>query len=318
MKDAVIGIDLGGTQLRAVCCRRDGTILARAAVPTSPLGPTAVIAQMVQLFHEVRGERALDTLVGVGVGAPGPVDGYTGMVYNAPNLPSWRDVPLQALLQTALVLPVAVGNDANVAALGEWQFGTGRGTRNFVYVTISTGIGGGVIAAGKLLLGRKGLAGEVGHMTIDVGGPLCGCGNFGCWEALASGTSLGREASITMRGTPDSALHDLATPDTVTAAHVWEAAQNGDSVAQTLLHREGMLLGVGLVNLLHLYSPERIALGGGVTHSYALFRATMEETIAARAMPPYRDVPVGLVSLGSNVGLLGAAALALTTFEQSI
>lgn len=307
----IIGVDLGGTQLRAVRCSSDGTIITQQATSTSPDGPSVVIDQIVQLVETVRGTAELDEVLGIGVGTPGPVDGRTGVVFEAPNLHGWTNVPLKQLLRDRLGVPVEIGNDANAAGLGEWMFGSGRGTQDFIYVTVSTGIGGGVIADGQLLLGRMGMAAEVGHMMIEANGPLCGCGNRGCWEALASGTALARRASEEMQRSTSTRLHDRASPATVTAVDVWNAAQDNDALSRTLLREEGTLIGIGLVNLLHLYSPERIALGGGVMHSFSLLQEPIQSTISARAMAPYRSVPVAVATLGQQVGLLGAAALVL-------
>jgi len=247
----------------------------------------------------------------VGVGTPGPVDPHAGIVWEAPNLRGWANVPLRRMVAERTGLPVEIGNDANAAALGEWRFGSGHGTTHFVYVTISTGIGGGVIANNALLLGRKGGAGEVGHMTIQSNGPLCGCGNVGCWEAVASGSALARFAATALeRGRP-SLITTFAGDEPVSGWHIAAAAEAGDELALELIAREGDLIGVGIVNLLHLYAPERIALGGGVTKSMALWNEHMRRTVAKRAMPPYRDTPIGVAELGDRVGVLGAAALLL-------
>lgn len=312
----IIGVDLGGTQLRVIRCDTSGNILAREAVGTANQGPSTVVDQIVQLIRPMLATTA-DDVLGIGVGTPGPVEGHSGVVFEAPNLHGWTNVPLKAMLQERLGLPVEVGNDANAAAVGEWMFGSGHGTDDFVYVTVSTGIGGGVIANRQLLLGRKGMAGEVGHMIIEPNGPICGCGNRGCWEAIASGTALGRRAGEEMQRSFSTKLHDLATPSTVTAIEVSQAAQQGDSLASTLLNEEGTLIGIGLVNVLHLYSPERIALGGGVMKSWEFIREPIARTIATRAMGPYRDVPIEVATLGANVGLLGAAALVLAAHGQA-
>ena len=313
----VIGIDLGGTQLRAVRCDATGTITSHLAMPTPITGPDDVVAAMTGLIETLQGNTPASDISGVGVGTPGAVDGHSGIVFEAPNLPGWHNVPLKAMLHARLQLPIEVGNDANVAALGEWRFGSGRGTHDFVYVTISTGIGGGVITDGHVLLGRKGMAAEVGHMIIDSNGPICGCGNRGCWEVLASGTALARRAAEEMQHNPVTKLHALATPRTVTAVDVWQAAQDHDALSRTLLHEEGTLIGIGVVNLLHLFSPSRIALGGGVMHSFELLREPMLATIAARAMESYRDVPVAMGQLGENAGVLGAAALIVVAHHQN-
>lgn len=308
----VIGVDLGGTQLRAILTDQTGEIFAYQRTDTAgELGPTGVIAQIERLITEVRGDLPLEEIEGIGVGTPGPVEPRAGIVLEAPNLPGWASVPLKHILTERTGCRVEVGNDANVAAMGEWRFGSGKGTQHFIYVTISTGIGGGVITDGRLLLGHKGIAGEVGHMTIQTDGPLCGCGNYGCWEALASGTALARAAEIALeRGRP-SLIADLAGSNPIQGAHIAVAAEQGDELALRLLQHEGEYIGIGLVNLLHLYAPERIALGGGVTKSMALLEPHSRRVIDERAMPPYRSTPIELAILRDNVGVLGAAALVL-------
>ncbi len=307
----VIGVDLGGTQLRAVLIDRDGRIYRHDRTDTAARsGPSAVIGQIEQLIERLTHDLDRTEIIGVGVGTPGPLDPADGIVRKAPNLAGWIDVPLRDELVARTGLPVIVGNDANAAALGEWRFGVGQGTRHFVYVTISTGIGGGVIANGKLLLGKRGLAGEVGHMTMAVDGPLCGCGNRGCWEALASGTALARIAAEAVRH-ESSLITALAGDEPIKGRHIAAAAAQGDQLALRLMAREGELIGIGLVNLLHLYAPERIALGGGVIKSWALLEPHARRAIEERAMPAYRDTPIDVASLGEQVGVIGAAALML-------
>lgn len=308
----VIGIDLGGTQLRAVRIDQAGEILAFERTETaSESGPSAVVAQIEALITAMTAGLAAHQIHGVGVGTPGPVDPLAGIVLETPNLDGWFNVPLKQLLSERTGLRIEVGNDANVAALGEWRFGSGRGVHDFIYVTISTGIGGGVVVDGKLLLGRKGIAGEVGHMTIQTDGPLCGCGNIGCWESLASGTALARHATAALERSRPSLINDLAAGQPIEGWHVAAAAEQGDELALALMQREGELIGVGLVNLLHLYAPERIALGGGVLKSAGLLEPHFRRVILERAMPPYRDTPIDLAVLGDKVGVLGAAALVL-------
>lgn len=308
----VIGIDLGGTQIRAVRIDHTGHVYAHERTDTAAtLGPDGVIKQIELLINAVIGNVSRSEISGIGVGTPGPLDPFTGVLYEAPNLPGWFNVPLKAILSERTDLPVSVGNDANVAALGEWRFGCGKGTKDFVYVTLSTGIGGGVIADGRLLLGRKGIAGEVGHMTLQSDGPLCGCGNIGCWEAVASGTALVRNTLTALRGSRRSLINDIAANGPISGWHIAAAAEQGDETAQILMRREGELIGIGLVNLMHLYAPERIALGGGVTKSWSLLEPHVQRVIHERAMPPYRDTPVQLAELGDRVGVLGAAALVL-------
>lgn len=312
----VVGVDLGGTQLRAVKIDREGQIHAFERTDTDvDSGPEGVLNQMEFLINTVVGDTNPSEIIGVGIGTPGPIDPFAGVVLGAPNLPGWLNVPIKAILSERTGLQVQVGNDANVAGLGEWRFGSGRGTEHFIYVTISTGIGGGVIIDSQLLLGNKGIAGEVGHMTIQTNGPLCGCGNYGCWESMASGTALARFATEAVReemarGRP-SLITEVAGTEPIEGWHVAAAAEQGDRLALSLMQREGELIGVGLVNLFHLYAPECIALGGGVTKSMALLEPHMRRAINQRAMPPYRNTPVQLAQLADKVGVLGAAALML-------
>jgi glucokinase len=237
-----IGIDLGGTELRAAIVSADGAVLAHARTETAALdGPAAVIDQMVDLIARISPGHDIQ---GVGIGSPGPLDAAAGVVVHAPTLSGWDDVPLAEIATARFGLPVKIDNDANVAALAEWRFGAGRGLRHMVYVTVSTGIGGGVIVDGKLMHGRGSLAAEIGHMVITEAPIPCNCGGFGCWEALASGTALGQRATATGGWGP------------VTARDVARRAEAGNATAIRLLAEEARYLGIGFANLLHLYAPE--------------------------------------------------------------
>ncbi|WP_018181725.1 ROK family protein [Kaistia granuli] len=309
---AALAIDLGGTELRAAVVEETGRVAAFAATSTDALGgPDAVIEQMVALIGTVRAEAPDAEIVGLGVGAPGPLDPDAGIVVAAPTLSGWRDVPLAAILSERLGVAVQLENDANAAALGEWRFGAGQGTKSMVFITVSTGIGGGVIVDGHLLHGRRGLAGEIGHMTIAAGTERCACGGVGCWEALASGTALAREATKLVASGTAPALQRIVGSERVSGRHVAQAAAAGDARSIALLDAEAHWLGIGLVNLLHLYSPERLILGGGVGTLLPQLRGTIERTIHERAMSAFREVPVVGAALGRNAGLVGAASLML-------
>ncbi len=305
MPTCVIGIDLGGTQLRAVLADREGTILQQVRMPTaSAAGPAAVVAQIVTCIEQLQARLTPeDTLLGIGVGAPGPVEPQHGIVFYTPNMRGWVDVPLRDMLIERIHTPsIAVGNDANLAVLGEWYFGGGQGCRNLLYITISTGIGGGVICDGRLLVGYRGAAAEVGHMLIE---------DRISWENLASGTALGAAAARLMPDYPDSILHSLATPETVTSVHVSQAAALDDTFAQYLMEREATLIGIGIANLLHLYGPERVLVGGGVVTANPWLLEGARTVAAQYAIAEvYRTVPIHLAQLGDQVGVLGAAALA--------
>jgi len=308
-----IAVDLGATQIRAALSDLEGHFLIRADCLTEAEGGMdAVLERVISLVGEVREKMpARGSLLGLGIGSPGPVDTRTGVIISPPNLPGWREVPLGVLLEERLSLPVRVANDGNAATLGEWAFGAGRGRRNVAYITISTGIGGGVIAGGRLLLGHRGLATEIGHMTLQADGPRCNCGNYGCWEALASGTAIAREGMEAVETGCSPQLVQLAqgVGERVDARMVGEAARQGDPVAAEIIERAAICCGVGVANLLHLYSPEIVLVGGGVSRLGELLFGPMRRTARRRVMPPYRDVPIEPAALEEDVGLLGAVAL---------
>lgn len=313
MTKAALAFDLGGTELRAALVDSEGRILAFDSVPTqSQAGPQSIIGQIEALAADVRSRIPDVVPLGIGIGAPGPLDPVAGVVIAPPTLAGWSEVPLARILQDRFDLPVRLENDANAAALGEWRFGAGRGADSLVFVTVSTGIGGGIISDGRILHGRRGLAGEIGHMTITDRSERCFCGAVGCFEAVASGSALGRRAtSMTGRG-DGSVVRTLSRDDDVTGRHVVEAARGGDALALRLIAEEGRWLGVGFTNLLHLYSPDRIVMGGGISEGYDLLHGYIDNTIRERAMSAYRDVPVVQARLGPHAGLVGAASLVLS------
>lgn len=301
-----IGIDLGGTQVRAGLVA-GGVVVARAAERTDVAGgPEAVLRQIAGLIAQVApegtGARA------VGVCSPGPLDTETGTILNIPTLPGWDGLPLRDLLAERTGLPVVLENDGIAAAHGEWRHGAGRGLSHLVYVTVSTGVGGGVVADGRLLHGRRGMAGHVGHLPLALDGPTCSCGAVGCFEALASGSALGRAAREAVGRRPESRLARAGAP---TSREVVEAAREGDALALELLAEEARWLGRGFVALLHLYSPEAIIMGGGVAEGFDLLEEGIQSAIRAGALPAFREVPVFRAGLRGNSGLIGAAALAL-------
>ncbi|MEI7643130.1 MAG: ROK family protein [Chloroflexales bacterium] len=248
-------------------------------------------------------------MLGVGVGAPGPLNPETGIVYAPPYMPGWYNIPLRAALAEPTGLPVMIANDANVAALAEWRFGAGIGTRHMVYVTVSTGIGGGVIVDGRLLLGRLGVAAELGSIILDADRGLT-------WEELASGTALGLAAASAMPKHPASLLHALANPTRVTSAHVARAATDGDPLACALMDREAQLLGMGFASILHIFSPELLLVGGSVALENPGLLAQARAIAYRRVIVDlYRAVPIIPPSLGERAGVLGAAALMLDTSE---
>jgi len=308
----VLAIDIGGTKLAAGIVDADGTILVRGEVPTLALeGPERVLERTVQLARDLLGKACLPAAAirRIGIGCAGPVDRQAGLILNPPNLPGWVRVPLVEYFQEALGRPAVLENDANAAALGEFRYGAGRGARSLVYLTVSTGIGGGIILDGKLWHGLKDGAGEVGHMTLVSDGPLCGCGNRGCLEALASGPSIARRAREALARGRQSRLRDL--PD-VTAADVARLAREGDPVAGEVWDGTVRYLGVGVAAIVTILAPERVVLGGGVTEAGDwLFEPLRREVRQRVKLVAVESVPILPAALGRDVGILGAAAVAL-------
>ncbi len=297
--------DLGGTQMRAALVSHEGNIIAAHTAPTparSGVGP--VVQGLVDLATRAMAGAPRPEVAGIC--APGPLDAKRGIMIAPPTLLGWKDVPISALLAAELRLPVMMENDANAAAIGEAVSGAGRGLASLVFLTISTGIGAGIVIDGEILRGRHGLAGEVGHMKITEDGPLCLCGSHGCFEALASGTALGwRMARMTGDGVAP------------TGQQVAEAARAGDPAALTAIHAHGQALGRGFSNLLHLLSPDALVIGGGLSQAFDLLAPAIMEELSHSAMPPYRDTPILLAELGGAAGLHGMAHL-LQAHKQHI
>jgi glucokinase len=308
-----IGIDLGGTQVRAALIDADGTIVARASERTRANdGAAAVVDQIVRLaIHVSDGLRPAE-LAGAGVSSPGPLDTTEGIALGIPTIPGFAGYPMREEIGRRLSLPVALENDGIAAAIGEWKFGAGRGHDNLVYVTVSTGIGGGVIADGRVLRGRRGMAGHVGHMGFVQDGEVCACGGRGCFEAYGSGTALARRARAAASADPASSLN--ASAGQLSSEDVFFAATQGDLLAQALVRQEAEILGRGFAALLHLYSPTVLVMGGGLSTQFGALEAGIIETLRVNAMPAFADTPVVPAELGNNSGLVGAAVLA---FERA-
>lgn len=305
--DYVAGVDLGGTKILTALADTDGNILARVRVATEAAGgPGAVIGRLVE---SVRQAAAGVSLAAVGVGSPGSLDHTTGLVYHSPNL-GWRNVPLGEMLRERLSVPVFVDNDANLAALGEHKRGAGQNESHMVYVTVSTGIGGGLILDGRIYHGEAGGAGEIGHMTLDPDGPLCSCGRRGCLEARASGTAIAREARELVARGGGSGLRRLV-PESITAQVVAEAARQGDGEAAAILRAAAVNLGRGLANVITLLNPRLVVVGGGVMDSGPGFLATAREEAARLTYgPAWERVSLVPARLGADSGVVGAVALA--------
>jgi glucokinase len=308
--DQALGIDVGGTKIAVFRCARDGMILARDTVPTPAEDPEATVATMIEVAKRL----VAPEVVAVGVGAAGIIDVSEGILRYAPNL-AWRELPIGRLMREALQLPCQVDNDANAAAWGEYRFGAGRGYRHMLLVAVGTGIGGGIVAGGRLFRGAHGFAAEIGHVIVEPGGSLCGCGNRGCWEQVASGHAIARLGRAAAAERPDSALARLAggDPDKVTGKAVTEAAMGGDQTAVDVLAEVGGRLGEGIAGLVNVLDPQVVVVGGGaVAAGELLLEPARKAFMKAVEGPSHRPlVPIVAAELGNDAGAVGAAALAL-------
>jgi glucokinase len=320
--DLILGIDLGGSKILTAVANSQGKLLSRDhSITPAQKGHEAVIQSILESAHRAleQADVAISKITAIGVGAPGLSNPETGILFTSPHLPGWRDVPLRDIMQEKLGKKTFLTNDANAAALGEFYFGAARGARNFIYITLSTGIGGGIGIGGKIYTGAIGAAGEVGHMTIDDDGPICNCGNRGCWETLASGTALAREARHRIKEGVKTSILEYAEGDVekVTAQVVHSAAEQGDSLAEELIARTGYYVGVGLANLINIFNPELIVIGGGLSNIGDMLLKPAFKTAGERAYKEaFQAVRFASAELGRNSGVLGAAAFALQELRK--
>lgn len=316
MSELVVGLDLGGTQIRTVVADVAGKVVARhSALTLAHEGPVAVLGRIEAAIAAVI---PADGVAAIGVGAPGPTNPYLGEILMGPNLPGWRNVHLRDLINARFQVPVFVGNDANLAGLAEHRYGAGQGVRHMVYITVSTGIGTGVIVDERMLLGRQGLAAEIGHMTIDASMEDSGDASVktvGTLEGLASGPNIAKRAQAALAAGAKSTVLGLADGvlSAVTPRILNEAARAGDRFALEQFAITARYLGIGITNMLHIFNPDRIVLGGSVwTHAQELMMDGIWETIRQRAQSPeyWQELTIVSAALGDDVGLLGAVALA--------
>lgn len=313
VREIIAGVDLGGTKILAGIFDDRGQTLGKSQIPTEAArGLDAVLEKLTGLIAELRSRYAPgDKLRGVVVAAPGPLNSETGVVYEAPNL-KWRDVPLREMLQEILQVPVWIDNDGNLAALGEYTYGYPQEYRMLLYLTVSTGIGGGIIINGEIYRGIDGGAGEFGHMTIVRDGPVCGCGNRGCLEALASGTAVARAAREEVSRGRMAALREAVKGclENIDARLVAELAAAGDGEAVRLMEEAIGYLGIGVANLVNLFNPQAIVIGGGMSGYRGLF-PRVEKAVKERSYSSLsRNLKILPARLGSEAGLMGCLALA--------
>ena len=318
-----LGIDIGGTKCAVALGSDGGEIIGRMEIATdSSSAPVVIIDDLVSHAKCLLGEQkiSLDQLAGIGVSCGGPLDSKYGTILAPPNLPLWTHVPIKSLMENAFPdTEVFVENDANATALAEWKFGAGKGVQTMAFVTLGTGIGAGLILEGKLYRGINDMAGELGHQTILMDGPRCGCGKKGCLEALASGPAIGRLARESLNYGRGKRLLEIAggKAASITARHVVEAAKGGDPLSIGVLEEAGTYIGLGLANLMMIINPERIVLGTMAVHAGDLLigpiRRAVKEFAWARTADNCEIVPA---ALGDRAQDLAAIVLPLLAREM--
>jgi glucokinase len=313
----VVAMDLGGTKILAAIVDAEGQIVAEAKRATKATeGPDTVIERMAQTARKAARQAGIDwsAIAGVGVGAPGPIDPESGMVYNPPNLPGWDEIALGPRLSEALGVPVYLENDVNLGTLGEYALGAGRETKDMVGIFVGTGVGGGLILDGELRSGFRHAAGEVGHMIVLADGPVCGCGKRGCLESVASRTAIERDIRLGIAAGRKSVVAKLVREKgRLTSGVIARALRDGDPLTVEVIRRAQWYLGLLTASIVNLIDPEMIVFGGGVV-----------EALGREFLPPIRvtarqyyiqqagaeRVRIVSAKLGDHAGVLGAAVLA--------
>jgi glucokinase len=308
---------VGGTKVLALVAIADGQVLGEAVIPTpASEGPVRVVEVMAQAANQAMANAGveLSAVHGVGIAAAGAIDQRRGIVIHSPHLLGWDRVPLVQLLQHHLQLPTVMDNDANLAALGEYTYGAGQGVDNLLFVTLSTGIGGGIIIGGRLYRGGHGFAGEVGHISVLAGGPRGWSSVAGAVEALASGSALAGEVSRRLRNGEPSLLQERGSAhgtEAVTAELIFEAYHRGDELARKVVAQAVVYLGAGLTSLVNVLDPELLIIGGGLANQWEAYIEPAVEIMRAQAMAGIgRSLRVVPAALGARAGALGAVALA--------
>lgn len=299
---AIIALDIGGTHLRGATYLENSNIPVKHQRTTTQSNEGDLYERIVDLIASVWPK---DPVQAISVAIPGPIDPDTGSIIETPNIKGWAYFPLGQKLTERFQVPVFLGNDANLAALGEWSCGAGKGHHDLIYLTISTGIGGGVINADKLLLGHRGLAAELGHVTILPGGPVCSCGQRGHLEAIASGPGIAHFVNEKLAEGRTSVLQ--ANP-ALSSREIAEAALAGDKLARDAFAHAGEYLGLALANYLHIFNPSIVIFGGGVSQSGPLILDPLQESLKRHVMDPsyLEGLELALAKLGDDAGLLGA------------
>ena len=311
MKNYVIGVDLGGTKISTAISTLDGKIVSQTVIPTNAIdGEEPVLRRILQTIEEVLdlAQVTPEEVQAIGIGSPGPLDAKNGTIITTPNLP-FRNYNVVAPIKEKFGIPVYLDNDANVAAIGEFMFGAGKGKQNIVYFTVSTGVGGGAVLNGQAYRGNTSNALEIGHMTVNAHGPRCNCGNIGCLEAIASGTAIGKKGREAVLTKVETSLRNYQE---ITSYEVFVEAKKGDEVAKEIVDNAMNYLGIGVANAISIFDPEMVIIGGGVSKVGDILFDTVRKVVNKRCFKSMAEaceiVPAGL---GVDAGVVGAVALAI-------
>ena len=313
----VLAVDLGGTKIIIAVISHQGEILARQNYDTlAEEGPQAVISRIFSGIEETLDQKnlRLSQLSAISIAAAGVIDIKNGVITDSPNLPGWHNLLLKSIVGEKYKIPDFLINDADAAVLGEHRFGAGKGLNSLIMLTLGTGVGGGIILNGELYLGSSGSAAEIGHMVIDANGPKCHCGNNGCLETLVSGNAMAKEAITRINKGDESSLVEMVAGEIedITAEKIYLAAHNGDSLASEVISQAAYYLGIGVVNLVNIFNPEIIIIGGSVASMGDILLEPVRQMVKEKAFPLFsQSIKIVPAQLGNDAGIFGAAAYAL-------
>ena len=309
----IIAVDVGGTQMRAAVYSQYQNQPSRLDRIATRDKKTTPLERLIQLIESVW--PANESVKAIGIAAPGPLDPNRGVIIAAPNIAGWVDFPLKKKLEDHFNVPVILGNDANLAAYGEWRYGAGQGHHHLIYLTVSTGIGGGIINDDRLLIGLSGMAAELGHVTVLPDGPMCGCGQRGHLEAIASGTAIAKWVELELSL---GAASILPADQPITTKMVAQAAKKGDDLAVAALARSGTYIGQALADYLHIFNPSIVIIGGGVSLSGSLLMDPMRAAMCEHVLSEkyVENITLTTAALGDEAGLMGALALVRDTYPD--
>lgn len=311
-----VGMDMGASHLSILIVDLAARVVEEIEVPFNiAAGPGECIAQIDHLLRETlnRAGISMNDILSIGIGVPGPILSEAGMVIAPPIMPGWDRFPIRASLEKLWKVPIALNNDAELGALGEWAYGAGRGELDMAYIKVGTGIGAGLLLEGQIYRGATGSAGEIGHLTVDENGPTCNCGNQGCLEALAGGQAIARQAREAVLGNKRTILAGMGPVEQLSAREVALAARKGDLIAQRIITNAGQHLGVAIAGLVNLFNPGLIVVGGGVAQIGDLFLQPIRDTVQKRSLPvAARNVKITTAVLGRRSSSMGAAVQALS------